>query len=54
LRALSFDIPPISSFARRCEKIGFSGLAVIPAKAEIQQIQSVKNILDPGFHRGDD
>jgi hypothetical protein len=40
---------------RRCEKIGFSGLAVIPlAKAGIQQIQTVKNILDPGFHRGDE
>jgi hypothetical protein len=29
-------------------------LAVLPAKAGIQQIQPVKEILDPGFHRGDD
>jgi hypothetical protein len=29
-------------------------LAVIPAKAGIQQIQTLKDILDPGFHRGDD
>jgi hypothetical protein len=29
-------------------------LAAIPAKAGMQQIQPVKDILDPGFHRGDD
>jgi hypothetical protein len=27
---------------------------VIPAKAGIQGYQSLQNLMDPGFHRGDD
>jgi hypothetical protein len=36
------------------QKIGFRPFPVIPAEAGIQYFQTVKDFLDPGFHRGDD
>jgi hypothetical protein len=38
----------------RCERIGLALFHVIPAKAGIQCFRGVTNILDPGFHRGDE
>jgi hypothetical protein len=37
----------------RCEKIDLALFHVIPAKAGIQRFQTLRNLLDPGFHRGD-
>jgi hypothetical protein len=38
----------------RCEKIDLVLFGVIPAKAGIQVFQGLTNLLDPGFHRGDE
>jgi hypothetical protein len=39
---------------RRCEKISLALFNVIPAKAGVRCFHEVTNILDPGFHRGDE
>jgi len=39
---------------RTCEKIGLVLFHVIPEKAGIQCFYWGTNILDPGFHRGDE